>query len=218
MKKLFLIFNLFYGTTFLFSQNTDSISLRKTKFISFSPKKNLSDNVNGINVGVLDAYDGQKINGFNLQFNPIVIIYPLLPKAIPAPEKDNGSVVINGLHLSTSGTTDAKEVNGVGVSMYHHAFATNGISVNFYNNTSKNLNGIHISGFSNNTDVGNGLNVAFLGNYAENFNGLQIGLSNDAENLKGLQVGLFNRTNKMKGLQIGFWNKNGKRSLPIINF
>ena len=94
MKKLFLIFNLFFGITFLFSQNTDSISLRKTKFISFSPKKNLSDNVNGINVGVLDAYDGQKMNGFNLQFNPIVIIYPLLPKAIPAPEKDNGSVVI----------------------------------------------------------------------------------------------------------------------------
>ena len=218
MKKLFLIFNLFFGITFLFSQNIDSISLRKTKFISFSPKKNLSDNVNGINVGVLDAYDGQKINGFNLQFNPIVIIYPLLPKAIPAPEKDKGSVVINGLHLSTSGTTDAKEVNGVSVSMYHHAFATNGISVNFYNNTSIKLNGIHISGFSNNTDVGNGLNVAFLGNYAENFNGLQIGLSNDAENLKGLQVGLFNKTNKMKGLQVGFWNKNGKRSLPFINF
>ena len=218
MKKLFLIFNLFFGITFLFSQNIDSISLRKTKFISFSPKKNLSDNVNGINVGVLDAYDGQKINGFNLQFNPIVIIYPLLPKAIPPPEKDNGSVVINGLHLSTSGTTDAKEMNGIDVSMYHHAFATNGISVNFYNNTSKKLNGIHISGFSNNTDVGNGLNIAFLGNYAENFNGLQIGLSNDAENLKGLQVGLFNKTNKMKGLQIGFWNKNGKRSLPFINF
>ena len=105
MKKLFLIFNLFFGIIFLFSQNTDSISLRKTKFISFSPKKNLSDNVNGINVGVLDAYDGQKINGFNLQFNPIVIIYPLLPKAIPPPEKDNGSVVINGLQPSRRPST-----------------------------------------------------------------------------------------------------------------
>ena len=69
--------------------------------------------------------------------------------------------------------------------MYHHAFATNGISVNFYNNTSKKLNGIHISGFSNNTDVGNGLNVAFLGNYAENFNGLQIGIFNRTKSEKG---------------------------------
>lgn len=218
MKKLFLIFHLFFSITFLFSQKSDSISERPTKFISFSPKKTLSNNVNGINIGVLDDYDGQKINGVNLQFNPFVLIYPLLPKAIPAPERDQGSVVINGIHLSTSGTTDAKEVNGIGVSLYHHAFATNGFSANFYNNTSKKLNGIHVSGFSNNANVGNGLNVAFLGNYAENFNGVQISLSNETENLKGLQVGLFNKTNKMKGLQIGFWNKNGKRSLPFINF
>lgn len=218
MKKLFLIINLFFSITFLFSQNADSIYVRKTKVISFSPKKNLSNNVNGINMGILDAYDGQKINGLNLQFNPFVIIYPLLPKAIPAPEKDKGSVVINGIHISTSGTTDAKEMNGIGVSMYHHAFATSGITLNFYNNTSKKLNGIHVSGFSNNADDGNGLNVAVLGNYAEKFNGLQIGLSNETENLKGLQLGLFNKTNEMKGLQIGFWNKNGKRSLPIINF
>lgn len=218
MKKLFLIINLFFGFTILFSQNTDSISLRKTKIFSFSPKKTLSNNVNGINLGVLDIYDGQKINGINLQLNPIVIIYPLLPKAIPAPEKDKGRVVIDGIHLSTSGTTDDKEMNGIGISMYHHAFATNGISANFYNNTSKKLNGIHISGFSNNTDKGSGLNVAVLGNFAEKFNGLQIGLSNETENLKGAQIGLFNKTNKMKGLQIGFWNKNGKRSLPFINF
>lgn len=218
MKKLFLIINLSLSITFLFSQNADSISLRKTKFISFSPKRILSNNVNGINIGVFDDYDGQKINGINLQLNPIVIIYPLLPKAIPAPERDKGSVVINGIHISTSGTTDAKEMNGIGVSMYHHAFATNGISANFYNNTSKKLNGIHVSGFSNNTDVGNGLNIAFLGNYAEKFNGVQIGFSNETENLKGAQVGFFNKANKIKGLQIGLWNKNNKRSLPIINF
>ena len=88
MKKLFLIFNLFLVLTFLFSQNVRFYFFEKQNSFLFT-KKNLSNNVNGINVGVLDAYDGQKINGFNLQFNRYRHHFPVLvsKNQFPAPEK-----------------------------------------------------------------------------------------------------------------------------------
>lgn len=219
MKKLFFVVFTIFAFNKGFSQSAnDSVVEKRTKFIAISPKKSGNDNVNGINLGILDAYDKQKINGINFQLNPLSLIYPLLPQAIDFPNEKNATVTINGIHISTGGTTDAKKLNGIGVSIYHHAMVTNGISANFYNNTSEKLNGIHVSGFSNNSVYGKGLHLSVLNNDSENFCGIQVALFNNSKDLKGLQFGLFNTTEKMKGLQIGFWNKNAKRSLPLINF
>ena len=122
------------------------------------------------------------------------------------------------LSISTSGMTDGKKLNGIAISAYHHAMITNGISANFYNNTSGKLNGIHVSGFANNSDKGAGITVAAMGNYSENFSGIQLAFFNKAKSMKGVQIGLSNKSDKLKGLQVGLWNKNGKRSLPIFNF
>lgn len=222
-----LIFSMFYGQ--------DSIQTIKLKsgFITFSPKKHLPKNTNGINLGISDTYEHyQKINGINIQANPGFIIYPLIPKAIDAPKKENATVTVNGIHISTGGMSDGKNLNGLGISIYHHAYETNGISVSFYNNTSVNLNGIHISGFANSSTKGRGFNLSILGNFSEDFQGLQIGAFNESLEIKGLQIGISNKADKMKGLQIGlvnkntngrnfqigFWNKNAKRTFPIINF
>lgn len=215
MKKLLIIATLIFSS-FSFAQ--DSLSIRKTKVIAFSPKKFIADNANGINFGILDEYDHQKINGINFQLNPFVLIYPLLPKGIDVPTEQNATVTVNGLSISTGGMTDGKKLNGIAISAYHHAMITNGISANFYNNTSGKLNGIHVSGFANNSDKGAGITVAAMGNYSENFSGIQLAFFNEAKSMKGVQIGLSNKSDKLKGLQVGLWNKNGKRSLPIFNF
>jgi|GEM_PF-635533 len=233
MKTIFLM--LISVFTFNMSYGQDSIQTIQSKsgLITLSPKKNLQKNTNGINLGILDSYEHhQKINGINLQANPYFIIYPLIPKAIEGPAKEEATVTVNGIHISTSGMFDGKNLNGLGISAYHHAYETNGISVNVYNNTSINLNGLHISGFANSSDKGRGVHIAIMGNYSENFQGLMIGAFNESPEIKGLHIGIFNKADKMKGLQIGlinkntsgrnfqigFWNKNAKRTLPIINF
>ena len=150
--------------------------------------------------------------------NPLVLIYPLILRGIEVPAEEEATVVVNGIHVSTGGMTDGNSVNGIGVSAYHHAVKTNGISANFYNNTSGTLNGIHVSGFANNSEKGAGITIAAIGNYSENFSGLQVSFFNEAKSMKGIQIGLSNKSERLKGLQLGLWNKNGKRSLPIINF
>ncbi|HFK5510284.1 LA_2272 family surface repeat-containing protein [Elizabethkingia anophelis] len=218
MKTIKIIMALMLCGSHCFSQNTYSLSGRKTEVFSFSPKRYLDNNVNGINVGFLDDYDGQKINGINMQLNPLVIIYPLIPKAIDFPAKEHATVTVNGLHISTSGMMDGKALNGLGISAYHHAVSTNGVSVNFFNNTSSILNGIHVSGFSNNSINGNGVQISALNNSSENFKGLQIAAFNDSKKMKGLQIGIVNKAENLRGIQLGLWNKNEKRKLPFVNW
>ncbi len=219
MKAKMLMLISIFICSLAYSQDSIQSPKSKTGFITFSPKKDFQKNTNGINLGILDDYQQeQKINGINFQLNPILVIYPLIPKAIEAPEKEKATVTVNGIHISTSGMFDGKNLNGLGISVYNHAYETNGVAVNFYNNTSVNLNGLHISGFANNSDKGRGVNISIMGNYSENFQGLMIGAFNETNEVKGIQIGISNKTKKLKGVQLGLWNKNEKRNFPIINW
>ena len=227
--KFLMMIGLFAGSV-INAQDSLQIEKIKSKAITFTPKAQV-ENTNGINLGVMDNYQSQTINGFNLQGNPFSLIYPLLPRAIEVPTDEQATVSINGLHISTGGATNAKKLNGIGISMYHVAQTTNGFTVNGFNNNSGKLNGLHISFINNSADTGKGLLISFsntadqfggvqLGiyNYTGTMKGLQAGAVNVSKDNKGLQIGLVNKTDRNKGLQIGFWNKNAKRTLPLINF
>jgi len=198
----------------IFGQDSSKI---KSSLITVNPQKTIR-NTNGFNVGILDDYQKQRINGINFQINPLTLLYPLIPQAISVPIENKSTVTVNGLHLSTGGMMDGKKLNGLGISMYHHSRTTNGLSVNFFNNTSGNLNGVHVSGFANSSEKGIGLNMAFLGNYSNDFKGMQISVFNDSEKMRGVQIGLVNKTKNLKGFQFGLWNVNERRKFPIINW
>ena len=224
--RLLVTMYLFLGV-FICGQN--SIQL-KTKLITINPSRELK-NTAGLNLGIFDDYQKQKIMGINLQLNPITLIYLLAPNTIEVPDEGNETVSVNGLHVSTGGMMDGKSLNGLGISMYHIAQKSNGITLNGFNNNSGKLNGIHISGLNNSAENANGLFVS-LSNDAVKLNGLQVGIVNDTgvgngmqvgfynstTNLKGIQIGVINRSKSSKGFQLGFWNKNAKRTLPLINF
>lgn len=194
-------------------------SLRtKSALFTVNPQKFSNKITTGINVGIMDDYVKQKIHGINIQANPIGLFYPLIPNALPVPSKAQSRVSINGLHISTGGMMDGERLNGIGISVYHHCRITNGVSVNFYNNTSGILNGVHVSGFVNSSDKGKGITMAFLGNYSDDFSGLQISCSNESKKMRGIQIGLVNKSENLKGIQIGLWNINEKRKFPIINW
>lgn len=227
--KFLMMIGLFAGNI-MNAQDSLQVQEIESKVVTFTPKSEL-ENTNGINLGVMDAYQSQRINGLNLQGNPLSLLYLLLPHEIAVPSDDAATVSINGLHISTGGITDAKKLNGIGISMYHIAQTTNGFTVNGFNNNSGKLNGLHISLINNSARNGHGLLISFS-NTADKFGGVQVGLYNNTEimkglqtgavnvskNNKGLQIGLFNKSDKMSGLQIGLWNRNNKRALPLINF
>lgn len=229
MKTKLLILSIFI-CTFYFGQDSLKQDLKiKSALVTFNPSK-IAKNTNGINLGLLDVYQKQRINGINIQANPITLIYLLIPKEIEVPKEGEETVIINGLHISTGGMTEGKKLNGIGISMYHIAQETNGISMNGFNSNIGKMNGLQISWLSNSIEKGNGLQFSFS-NGAEKLNGLQIGLFNEVNSGNGFQIGLYNSTKKLKGLQvgvinksenrgfqIGFWNKNSKRTMPFINF
>lgn len=226
--KIFLA--LIFVSSILFGQDSLQQDLKvKSALVTFNPSK-VARNTNGLNLGVLDDYQKQRINGINIQANPITLLYLLIPKAIEIPTEGEETVTINGLHLSTGGMMDGKRLNGVGISMYHIAQETNGISVNGFNSNIGKMNGLQISWLNNAIKKGNGLQLSFS-NEAEKFNGLQIGIGNEIDSGNGVQIGFYNSTKKLKGvqvgvinrsekrgLQIGFWNRNSKRTMPFINF
>ena len=226
--RLFLTAHLLFGIL-LFGQDSYQPSIR-TQLITLNPSQEIK-NTAGLNLGIFDDYQKQKITGMNIQLNPITLIYLLAPKEIEVPKEGDETVSINGIHISTGGMMDGKSLNGLGLSMYHVAQDTNGITLTGFNNNSGKLNGVHISGLSNSAEKANGLLIS-LSNDAEELNGIQLGLVNELGTGNGLQVGLYNRSTKLKGAQIGlinktknkkgfqlgFWNENAKRTLPLINF
>lgn len=229
MKTKLLILSIFI-CAFSFGQDSLKQDLKlKSGLVTFNPSK-VTRNTNGINLGILDEYQKQRINGINLQANPITLLYLLIPKAIELPKKGEETVTVNGLHISTGGMMDGKKLNGIGISMYHIAQETNGISINSFNSNIGKMNGVQISWLNNSIEKGNGLQLSFS-NSGDKFNGLQIGLGNEINSGHGIQIGFYNSTKKLKGLQvgvinksenrgfqIGFWNKNSKRTMPFINF
>lgn len=230
MKTILLLTTMLISSFACGQDSINVIEKNDTRIFTINPSLEVR-NTAGINVGILDDYEKQTINGLNLQANPISLIYFLFPKALPVPTEQQSTATINGLHLSTGGMMEGEKLNGVGISAFHNARITNGLTLNLFNNTSGILNGLHISGFYNEAEIGNGLLVA-IGNDVQKFNGiqigainsngfgtgLQIGIFNKTKRQRGLQVGLVNKTEAKKGFQIGFWNKNAKRTLPLINF
>ena len=226
--RLLFTAHLLFGI-FMFGQSSYQPPI-KTQLITLNPSQQIK-NTAGLNLGIFDDYQRQKITGINVQLNPITLIYLLAPKEIEIPKAGDETVSINGIHISTGGMMDGKALNGLGLSMYHIAQETNGITLTGFNNNSGKLNGVHISGLSNSAEKANGLLIS-LSNEAEKLNGIQLGLVNELGTGNGLQVGLYNRSTKLKGAQIGlinksknkkgfqlgFWNKNAKRTLPLINF
>ena len=211
--------NIFSIAMFVSSMFFGQDSLRtKSALFTVNPQNFSNKITTGINVGIMDDYVKQKIYGINIQANPISLFYPLIPNALPVPSEAQSTVSINGLHISTGGMMDGEKLNGIGISVYHHCRITNGVSVNFYNNTSGILNGIHVSGFVNSSKKGKGITMAFLGNYSDDFSGLQISCSNESKKMRGIQIGLVNNSKNLKGIQIDLWNINEKRKFPIINW
>ncbi|MNK21019.1 hypothetical protein D3C87_392700 [compost metagenome] len=229
MKTKLLILSIFI-CSFFFGQDSLKQDLKiKSALVTFNPSK-VAKNTNGINLGILDEYQKQRINGINLQANPITLLYLLIPKAIEVPKEGEETATLNGLHISTGGMMNGKKLNGIGISMYHIAQETNGISLNGFNSKIGKMNGLQISWLNNSIEKGNGLQIS-ISNNSEKFNGFQMGLINEIDSGNGVQIGFYNSTKKLKGVQvgiinksegrgfqIGFWNKNSKRTLPILNF
>ncbi|MBP2617990.1 LA_2272 family surface repeat-containing protein [Chryseobacterium jejuense] len=220
MKTKILVICFFLLQEAIYGQ--DSLTAVKSKIVSLTPLSGKVKEVNGIAIGfggsLLDNHAGQtqKINGLNLEPNPLGILIWMF--ADPAKQRDDGTLlIVNGLTVSGA---------GYGKKVIHH-----GLSVSLYN-YGKKVSGVSVAGWSNSLDQGNGILISIIGNdiatmkglsasafnTSEKTEGLQIGLSNYSNEMKGVQIGILNRSKKIKGLQIGIWNKNDKRSLPLINF
>jgi hypothetical protein len=218
MKKLTIIF--IFLTTILSAQNLQDTSRTKIvrNFFSFIPAD--VDKINGLSFGAWaentrSYYDSLKINGVNLEINPVMFfIYARGAVYIPADmnsdsafldTRKNNIADIDGLNISIPGYANLdSRINGLSIALITiGAGEINGISLSSITNFSYNLNGISICGIYNSSN---------------NLKGLQIGLINNANKVSGVQFGLFNKSKKLRGFQFGLWNKNGKRSLPIINW
>lgn len=216
MKTIFL-WLICFATLGTAAQDFDNPGL--TRVLSFSPIPKKVSQVNGMAFGIGHNFKNDEafaiINGLNLEVNPITLGIFLIPRA-PEPA-EHASIIVNGLHLSTGGFLRDGALNGVGISAFECNVWSNGVSVTGLFTISRNLNGVHISCVSIDSENGAGLLIATF-NGCENFSGVQMGAINGGKTVTGLQIGLWNKAEELKGLQIGLWNKNGKRSLPFINF
>ena len=207
MKKLFLIFNLFFGISSIAQTNNDSLLIyQKSKIVGFSPSKS-TRNVDGILIKYFDEIDKEispkNVNGIGCGFNMLGVFFPVLA-LVSLPEINNWTFSdIEGATLPEK----MNKINGLQLSIVNmESTVTNGVEVNISSNLGAPsvINGFAFSPFFNIHHTQNGVAVATFGNLSTK--------------CRGLQIGLFNNCSDIKGLQIGFWNKNGKRSLPLINF
>ncbi|MEG0928083.1 LA_2272 family surface repeat-containing protein [Chryseobacterium sp.] len=220
MKTISLIIGFFLWQGALYGQ--DSLSVVKNKIISLTPLNGKVKEVNGIAIGLggslLDnhARSTQKINGFNLEPNPLGILIWMFKD--PSKQRDEGvSLIVNGLTISSAGYDKKVIHHGVSISLYNYGQKVSGVSVAGWMNFVDKGNGVLISVIGNDVAAMKGLSISGF-NASEKAQGVQIGLSNYSNEMKGVQIGILNRSKKIKGLQIGIWNKNHKRSLPLINF
>lgn len=222
MKRTILIlcFSLLQGV--LYGQ--DSLATAKNRIFSLTPLSKQVKDVNGMAVGLggslWDNHAGyvQRINGFNLEPNPLGIFIWMFSD--PAKQRLDGThtlLIVNGLTISTAGYGKNVSHNGLSVSLYNYGEKVSGISVAGWMNFMDKGNGILVSIMGNNVTTMKGLSISGF-NDSERMTGVQIGFSNYSSEMKGVQIGLLNRSKKIRGLQLGVWNKNAKRSLPIINF
>lgn len=218
MKNLFLFCMLLFSIV-AFSQS-DTL---KSTFLSVTPRSQNVEQVNGIAIGagvnMSQNNTIEKINGLNIEINPLSLFVMLLADPTKTSPSIDDKVVVNGLSIGTGHSIMNASVvySGIQISMFNTGLGCNGISINGVYNYVETMNGFHVSGISNTAVTANGMFLSFA-NHSDTMNGFQLGVINSSEYFKGLQIGVYNKTNKQKGLQIGFWNSNGKRSMPFINW
>ncbi|WP_312900289.1 LA_2272 family surface repeat-containing protein [Chryseobacterium taichungense] len=203
----------------------DTLKIQNAKLIALTPLNKKTDKVNGLTFGL--GFDSkyivkkqdtellQKVNGLNIEVNPLGILFWMLYD--PEKDQDTEFIKINGLNISAAGYLKGISHNGLTLSLYNYGHTMNGISGTFFTTYIETGNGFFVSTLGVHSKKLNGVSISIFNN-AEIMRGIQIGGYNSNKDGKGMQIGLINKSEKLKGLQIGLWNKNGKRSLPIINF
>lgn len=222
--KLFLIIAVSFNSL-LFCQDSLKMTDQKTRLVAITPLNKEIDKVNGLALGFgLDskylfkeqtALNLQKVNGLNLEINPLGILFWLFYD--PAKTANVETVQVNGLNISPAGYFKGISHNGVSVSLYNYGHTMNGVMGSLANFDIEKGNGVFVAILGVSSKEMRGVSFSAFNN-TEILRGVQLGFVNKNVDGKGLQFGLVNRSKKMKGLQIGFWNKNGKRTLPLINF
>lgn len=149
--------------------------------------------INGLNLGLFNLQEGQKLNGIHLEL--IGMGFPLAAAI--------------SIDRSYFGTQKAKQDSIVGIS---------GICISGFGPTSPKIQGLSLTPGISVTKYFSGVSISLLSNLCYSHSGLQIAFYNRAYTLKGVQIGLFNKNFSEKGLQLGLWNTNTKRSFPIINW
>ncbi|MEY8759837.1 LA_2272 family surface repeat-containing protein [Chryseobacterium tongliaoense] len=223
MKTMFFLIVSLFTANILYAQDSLRVSDMKTKLVAFTPLKNNIKEVDGIAIGLGDTFDtdknhAQKINGINLEPNPLgILIWMFFDPSKKSGTEKEPHLIVNGLSLSSGGHGTGISQNGINASLYNYGHTMKGISVAGLTTYINKGNGIMVSGLGVYAKELNGLSISAF-NDADQLKGLQVGIYNKTGTMKGVQIGLLNRSDKMKGFQIGFWNRNGKRSLPFINF
>lgn len=205
MKKLTLLF--VFISLNIFSQNPENkIETEKVRNIfSFIPSK--VDKINGLSFGVWaenlkSEKDSLKINGINLEINPI-IFFVYIGGGIYIPDINDDLAYLERRKRQYN-LTDIDGLN---------------LSVPGFTNLNSKINGFSLTPLTNCAGEINGVSISGITNCCYNLNGVSLcGIYNSSNTVKGVQIGLFNRAKKLKGIQIGLWNKNGKRSLPFLNW
>lgn len=205
MKKLTLIF-IFFSLN-IFPQSVENKLSGKTvrNIFSFIPSE--VDKINGLSLGVWaenlkSDKDSLKINGINLEINPI-IFFIYIRGGIYIPDIDNDFSYTENRNRKYN-LTDIDGLN---------------LSVPGFSNVNSRINGVSLAPLTICAGEINGVSISGLTNCSYNLDGISIcGIYNSSNSVKGIQIGLFNRAKKLRGIQIGLWNKNGKRSLPFINW
>jgi len=183
--------------------------------------------INGISAGLVSFPDQRSnTNGLKIEIpgaGLLLGLAPRLPVSVNAEEHKQAISMpatsrVNGIVLSPLGTTCACNTNGISLGYFGQLNRTvNGLSASMALNYAENHNGIQLGGIFSVAYEVNGLQFSSQ-NKAQLSNGIQVGIYNFSGNHHGLQIGLFNTSKQHKGLQVGLWNINEKRKLPFINW
>lgn len=183
--------------------------------------------VNGLSFGIITERDIlNNTNGIKVE---VFGSGGLLPFRSPLPIAGSALEYRERMDRSYLSRVNGVVVSGFGVDC---DCVANGLSIGFFAQRNRKVNGVSAVGVMNYLELNNGIQVSGLGTVAYKSNGLQVSISNQsnitngfqiggynsARQMRGIQIGFVNRSEKLKGLQIGLWNMNGRRKLPLINF
>ena len=225
MKTNFFLIIAILWSSFMFSQDSLRRISQEKRVIAVTPLNYDIGTVNGLAFGLGydpkylfkddDLTEIQKVNGLNVEVNPLGLIYLLFYD--PSRFESEELIKVNGLNVSVAGYLRGVSHNGVSISLYNYGHAMNGVMGSLSSFDIEKGRGIFVAPFGVSSHEMKGFSLSAFNN-TQTLRGVQIGFVNRSVDAKGVQFGLVNKSGKMKGLQIGFWNKNGKRTLPIINF